>query len=149
MRYYCVRMGGIIVSAWAISACVASALICIPFHKLWTPGVAGTCINFRAYYVGLQIPNVLTDIFIVVIPLREVFGLTMTRTQKHILVGIFGIAALYELICLFWTCTDKHCRTVVFDIIRLVAVVELNRSSEDITSESKSMATSRGARPKA
>lgn len=54
----------------------------------------GKCFSWSAFYYGTQIPNILTDIYIVVMPLREVFGLRLTRLQKGILVGIFGIATL-------------------------------------------------------
>lgn len=85
---------GAIVLAWTLGTCLTGALACIPVYKLWTPGVEGTCIDFPAFYYGIQIPNIITDIFIVVIPIREIFGLGFTKMQKYSLVAIFGIATL-------------------------------------------------------
>lgn len=85
--------GGFVL-AWTLAVCFTGALACIPIHKIWTPGIDGHCIDWAPFYYGIQIPNILTDIFIVIIPLRQVFELQMTKVQKNILVGIFGIAAL-------------------------------------------------------
>lgn len=85
---------GTFVSAWAVAVCIVGGLACIPARKLWNPQIEGTCMKWAPLYLGIQIPNIVTDIFVVVIPLREVFGLTMIKMQKIILVGIFGIAGL-------------------------------------------------------
>lgn len=89
-----VQICGCLVLAWTIAVTIANSLTCIPVQRLWDFSIDGTCFSFSAFYYGIQIPNILTDIYIVVIPLREVFGLTLTGPQKGILVGIFGIATL-------------------------------------------------------
>lgn len=112
--------GGIVL-LWTVAVCITGAIACLPVYKIWTPGIEGTCINWAAFYYGMQIPNILTDIYIVVIPIREIFGLGLTSVQKYSLMGIFGIATL----------------TIVFDVVRLVVMIEFSQSKEDFTSKSK------------
>ncbi|KAL3452696.1 hypothetical protein BJX65DRAFT_292705 [Aspergillus insuetus] len=81
------------------------------------PTVPGACIDLAQFYYGLQIPNIVTDAIILVMPLRVVWNLKMPRTQRILLMAIFLLGVL----------------TLIFDIIRLVALIELSNSGPDIT----------------
>lgn len=124
--------GGLVV-AWTIAVTIANSFTCIPLQRVWNFRMPGKCFDWSAFYYGIQIPNILTDVYIVAIPLREVFGLRLTRPQKGVLVGIFGIATLYVTMLLQFGLSDLLRRTIVFDVIRLVAMLEFNASHEDIT----------------
>ena len=63
-------------------------------EKIWNPQLPGKCIGLEAFYYGAQIPNVLTDIFIIVIPIHENYQLELPLGQKLSLIGIFGLAGL-------------------------------------------------------
>lgn len=58
------------------------------------PTKPGNCINMVSFYYGLQIPNVITDAVILIIPLKEVVGLDLPANQK---VGIALTCALWLL----------------------------------------------------
>lgn len=85
--------GGVIM-AWIVAVFIANSLACIPVQRIWNLTTDGKCFSWSAFYYGIQIPNILTDVYIVIVPLRKVFGLNLTRLQKGILLGIFGIAIL-------------------------------------------------------
>ncbi|KAE8355444.1 hypothetical protein BDV28DRAFT_146119 [Aspergillus coremiiformis] len=112
-----VHLVGSIVLLWCIAVCLVGAMTCIPFRKLWEPLVPGRCINLSQFYYGLQIPNILTDAVILVMPLRVVWNLQVPKAQKILLSGIFLLGLL----------------TLIFDIVRLVAMVELSSAGTDIT----------------
>lgn len=112
-----VQIGFAVVGVWAIATCVTGALICIPVQKMWMPQIEGACLDIAQFYYGIQIPNILTDIYIILVPIHEVYKLDLPKVQKLSLVCIFGLAVL----------------TVIFDIIRLVAMVELSQSTEEVT----------------
>lgn len=80
--------------AWVVAVVIANSLACVPVQRIWNFTIEGKCFSWPGFYYGTQIPNILTDVYIIVIPLREVFGLSLTRLQKGVLVGIFGIATL-------------------------------------------------------
>ncbi|KAL3493997.1 hypothetical protein BJX62DRAFT_234855 [Aspergillus germanicus] len=106
-----------VVILWCIGVFFVSAVVCVPFRKLWEPTVSGACIDLAQFYYGLQIPNIVTDAIILVMPLRIVWNLKMPRTQRILLMGIFMLGVL----------------TLIFDIIRLVALIELSNSGPDTT----------------
>lgn len=83
-----------LVLTWLVAIYITNLVACVPVFKDWESGAAHVRLNWRGFYYGMQIPNILTDIFIVVMPIREVFSLRLTKIQKAILVGIFGIAML-------------------------------------------------------
>lgn len=45
-------------------------LQCVPVKAAWEPEVVGKCINIYGVYVGQAVPNVLTDVIILVLPLQ-------------------------------------------------------------------------------
>ncbi|KAE8395882.1 integral membrane protein [Aspergillus alliaceus] len=110
---------GLIVILWCLAVCLVGAMTCIPFRKLWQPQVPGRCINLAQFHYGLQIPNILTDAVILVMPMRVVWSLQVSRARKIILSGIFLLGLV----------------TLIFDIVRLVAMVEVSEAGSDITYE--------------
>ena len=87
--------------------------------KLWSldPTTPGTCIDIVKFYYGLQIPNILTDLLIIVVPIREVMLLDLTKKLK---VGALTMLSLGII-------------TLIFDIVRLVAMLDLQSAGSDFT----------------
>ncbi|KAK1141820.1 hypothetical protein N8T08_008485 [Aspergillus melleus] len=112
-----VNIIGSVVILWAYGVCLVGALTCIPFRKLWDPAIPGGCIDLPKFYYGLQIPNIVTDAIILAMPMKVVWNLHVPKTQKVALSGIFLLGFL----------------TLIFDIIRLVAMVDLSEAGNDIT----------------
>ncbi|PYH49451.1 uncharacterized protein BP01DRAFT_379019 [Aspergillus saccharolyticus JOP 1030-1] len=108
---------GCIVILWCFGCCLIGAVTCLPFRKLWEPTLPGGCINLAQFYYGLQIPNILTDAIILVLPMKAVWELQISRSQKVMLSGIFLIGTT----------------TLAFDIVRLVVMIQLSKSGGDIT----------------
>ena len=90
-----VNIVGAMVLLWCFGVCLIGAVTCIPFRKLWEPTIPGGCIDLAKFYYGLQIPNIVTDAVILVMPLRVVWDLQMKRVQKVLLTGIFMLGFLY------------------------------------------------------
>ncbi|KAE8343442.1 hypothetical protein BDV24DRAFT_161489 [Aspergillus arachidicola] len=102
---------------WALSVCVVGILLCLPVNKFWDPTVPGSCIDSAQYYYGQQIPNILTDAVLLMMPLKFVWALPISKTQRLLLSGVFVTGGL----------------TLIFDIVRLVAMINLTRSGPDVT----------------
>ena len=68
-------------------------MACLPIHKSWdvTGAVAGTCINMYRYYYGLQIPNIITDFAILVLPFNEIYKLRLPWVQIAQIGGVLGL----------------------------------------------------------
>ncbi|KAJ5457865.1 hypothetical protein N7475_009253 [Penicillium sp. IBT 31633x] len=114
---YAVNAVSMIVILWAACGIVAGCFTCIPTEKLWHPMLEGGCMNLSKFYYGLQIPNIATDAIILVMPMHIVWSLPISKAQKLGLSGIFILGLL----------------TLIFDIIRLVVLIDLSRQGDDIT----------------
>ncbi|KAI1504732.1 hypothetical protein F5X99DRAFT_432503 [Biscogniauxia marginata] len=69
---------------------------CIPLHKTWdaTGMVQGYCFNATAFFYFTSSFNILTDVWILVLPIRTLNKLQIPRNQRFVLFGVFGIAGL-------------------------------------------------------
>ncbi|KAE8153804.1 hypothetical protein BDV25DRAFT_136554 [Aspergillus avenaceus] len=102
---------------WAVSVCVVGVVLCLPVNKFWDRAVEGTCLDPAKYYYGQQIPNIVTDVVLLIMPMKPVWSLPISRTQRILLSGVFVVGGL----------------TLIFDIVRLTAMIELTQSGPDIT----------------
>ena len=84
----------IFVVVWTVAIYVAGALLCIPVNKFWDRSVEGTCIDVAKFYYAQQIPNIISDFVILVMPLKVVWGLPIGKSQKFLLSGVFLIGGL-------------------------------------------------------
>ncbi|GLI74266.1 hypothetical protein PoHVEF18_002503 [Penicillium ochrochloron] len=112
-----VKIVSMIIILWAACGILAGCFTCIPTEKLWNPMIPGGCMDLGKFYYGLQIPNIVTDAVILVMPMHTVWGLPISRAQKTGLSIIFVLGFL----------------TLIFDIVRLVSLVELSKAGDDIT----------------
>jgi hypothetical protein len=102
---------------WALGIFLVGALMCLPVQKFWKPSIEGSCIDPAKFYYGQQIPNILTDLIILIMPLKVVWALPISKTQRLLLSGVFMVGGL----------------TLIFDIVRLVAMIEFTKAGPDIT----------------
>ncbi|RHZ64506.1 hypothetical protein CDV55_106260 [Aspergillus turcosus] len=108
---------GAFVILWALAIFMVGALLCLPVQKFWQPSIEGSCIDPAKFYYGQQIPNILTDLVILIMPLKVVWALPIAKTQRLLLSGVFMVGGL----------------TLIFDIVRLVAMIESTKAGPDIT----------------
>ncbi|KAF3765113.1 hypothetical protein M406DRAFT_340580 [Cryphonectria parasitica EP155] len=85
---------GSIVIAWCIAIVLVSIFQCDPIEKAWIPWMTtGTCINLRASFIGNGVPNILTDVAILAMPVKQVWHLHATMAQKISLLCTFGLGS--------------------------------------------------------
>ncbi|KAM3069670.1 hypothetical protein ACMFMG_010390 [Clarireedia jacksonii] len=98
---------GILSVAWCIAIIMVSLFQCVPMQKIWDPTLEGHCINLKASFVGNAIPNILTDVAILALPMKQVWNLQTGVLQKAqisfvILLGSFVIfTSIYRFTTLF------------------------------------------------
>ncbi|KAH8590506.1 hypothetical protein B0O99DRAFT_464231, partial [Bisporella sp. PMI_857] len=98
---------GCITIAWAIAVLLISIFQCTPIRKTWLPTLPyGHCINLKACFMGNALPNILTDIAILSLPIPQVWGLHTSVSRKIsltivFLLGSFVIgASIYRFVTL-------------------------------------------------
>lgn len=83
-----------VVLAWQIAIIAGYTWECRPIQKAWDTMVPGTCIDLKKLWLGNAIPNIITDIVIIIIPLPLIWKLHLPRFQRLLLCGVFLTGAL-------------------------------------------------------
>ncbi|KAL8824775.1 MAG: hypothetical protein Q9191_004828 [Dirinaria sp. TL-2023a] len=93
-----------VVVAWWIAILLVSIFSCNPVNGFWDKTYTKSkCINTKKFFVGNAVPNIVTDIVILTLPLREVWRLNTQRHQKialsitFLLGGFVVVASLVRL----------------------------------------------------
>lgn len=76
--------------------CIATTLgQCTPLEKAWdvTRMLPGNCINTTVFFYSTSGFNILTDIWILLLPIPTLRSLKVSRHSRHVLYGIFGVGA--------------------------------------------------------
>jgi hypothetical protein len=79
---------------WAVSVCVVGTMLCLPVNKFWDSSVEGSCLDAATFYYGMQIPNIITDTVLLVMPMKFVWALPISKAQRLLLSGVFIVGGL-------------------------------------------------------
>ncbi|OQE04603.1 hypothetical protein PENVUL_c031G07954 [Penicillium vulpinum] len=84
----------VFISLWLAAMEIGLGLECIPIESVWDADVEGACINLVAFSYFTNITNLITDIWVFLLPLPIIFGLHISRRRKFEIAGIFAIGLL-------------------------------------------------------
>ncbi|OAQ67690.2 hypothetical protein VFPPC_04045 [Pochonia chlamydosporia 170] len=74
---------------WWTSILAVCIFQCNPIKKAWLPWIEGTCINLKGSFIGNAIPNILTDVVMLCMPVRQVWKMHIALLQKLSLCFMF------------------------------------------------------------
>ncbi|GAM90031.1 hypothetical protein ANO11243_080710 [Dothideomycetidae sp. 11243] len=97
-----------IVLATSVAGTLVCLTECIPLNKLWNPSVPGTCVNLSAFYRYIGMPNIVSDVVMLLLPLRSIWKLNMPLRDKTgvlltLLTGSLGLIVAVIRQVLFFT----------------------------------------------
>lgn len=76
----------IVILQWLAVGVIVWLAICRPFRFKWEKTIDGKCGDLIASYRYFSIPNILTDILILMLPVSTIWRMQVSKVQK---VGIF------------------------------------------------------------
>ncbi|KAJ5331241.1 hypothetical protein N7476_001024 [Penicillium atrosanguineum] len=79
---------------WIAAMEIGLGLQCVPVAKAWDPNVKGDCLNLVAFSYFTNITNLVTDIWVFLLPVPIILRLHIDRKRKLELAGIFTIGLL-------------------------------------------------------
>lgn len=82
---------------WFLAAVIADLLYCIPIRHFWEPFGEGSCFNFAAFFLAMEIVDLLLDVVIICLPIRPILGLHLSLRRRLALLAIFLLGALWVL----------------------------------------------------
>ncbi|EFQ34111.1 uncharacterized protein GLRG_09255 [Colletotrichum graminicola M1.001] len=115
-----------VVMAWCIAVLLVSIFQCIPTHAFWdrydpvnpmSPTEFYCGVNVNMFFNANSIPNIITDAFVVMLPIPYVLSLQMSKPQKLALLGVFLLGTFVTII----------------SMVRLHTILSVDLKSPDIT----------------
>ncbi|KAH6633054.1 hypothetical protein C7974DRAFT_163968 [Boeremia exigua] len=91
---------GAIVVLWAVIFNFLFIFLCDPIAQQWTVARVGHCMDQILLLKCLIMTNLVTDLFIVVLPIRSVWQLQMRKTEKFAVLACFGLGGACVFISL-------------------------------------------------
>lgn len=85
---------GSTVVGWWLAIVLVSIFQCHPIWGAWRPWDGGVCINLRSSFIGNAIPNILSDIAILCMPVHQVVKLRVNAMQKSLILFMFLLGSL-------------------------------------------------------
>ena len=85
---------GLFVGAYSGIQTVAPVIQCVPLSMVWDSHVKGHCLNVGLAATILAAFNVLTDVFILVLPMPLLWRLQMEFREKLPIIGMFLLGGL-------------------------------------------------------
>lgn len=80
--------------AWCLAVVLVSIFQCKPIDKVFDPSIiTGHCLDNTKFFIGNAVPNIVTDILILCLPLYEIKKLNLPRGQRAMLSSIFLLGA--------------------------------------------------------
>lgn len=87
---------GAIVAGNGVAGIVASLSSCRPFSARWDPSLfISNCIDAPRFWQGVSIPNVITDVVILLLPFPIVWSIQLDLKQRLALSDVFLLGSLY------------------------------------------------------
>lgn len=81
--------------AWGVGITVTLALACRPIAAFWDGTVKGKCLNLVTFTYFTNISNLITDIWIFLMPVPTIWHLQLQTKKKLLLCLIFSIGLAY------------------------------------------------------
>ena len=79
----------------AIAFFLAVSLQCIPVSSTWDLSAEGKCINSTAMIYAGAVCSIFEDIFLILLPVRELLALNISSRQKLLVIFMFALGSLF------------------------------------------------------
>ncbi|PLB47410.1 hypothetical protein P170DRAFT_388957 [Aspergillus steynii IBT 23096] len=91
-------VAGSLVTGWFVSSYLTTIFQCTPIPKAWNTTLPGKCIDQYQWYLGTAVLSCLTDFYILLLPIRRIWALQMSRRRRAYLLAAFFLT--YSVILL-------------------------------------------------
>lgn len=92
--YVAVRILATVNGLWYVACTLALCLQCNPPRKAWNPLIKGHCINTDAFVIAAEIPEILLDFSIMILPISLLRRLQLSMRRKINIGIIFAVGGL-------------------------------------------------------
>lgn len=117
-----------LVMAWFLAVIVLDFAQCKPIEGNWEllRDPPAKCISQKNFFIGISVPNIITDVAILCLPVNKVWQLQMSRKLKAAISGLFLLGGLYYSQHPIQLCFADSCSVVIFSILRFVYLFKID-----------------------
>ncbi|KAJ5772747.1 hypothetical protein N7457_007643 [Penicillium paradoxum] len=117
IKIACIVLGSLSV-AWAIAIILVSIFQCTPIARAWDVSIPGHCIDLKGSFIGNAVPNVVTDILMLCLPVRVVWRLHASLTHRLSVIAIFmlGSFVIFTSVYRFSTLFDFNVADIAWTL---------------------------------
>ncbi|KAJ6016944.1 hypothetical protein N7451_000323 [Penicillium sp. IBT 35674x] len=73
---------GVVTVAWIIVITCMNVIQCAPVERAWNTSIPGACIDARDLFIATSVPNIVTDIATIILPMQSVWKAKATITHR-------------------------------------------------------------------
>ena len=89
-----IRMLIVVICLFYTALTVAKICQCIPRTRIWDKSIPGTCINLHKLLISSGMFNTASDICILLVPLKGVWNLQVSRRRKIAIYAVFTVGVM-------------------------------------------------------
>jgi hypothetical protein len=93
MVRWCQILGGLII-AWNVGDIIGGFLICRPLAKNWDFTIPGTCGSHPKFYFAMGMINIISDAFLIGLPMPYIYDLRMPLRKKLVAGGLLSVGVM-------------------------------------------------------
>ncbi|KAH9204281.1 hypothetical protein DL95DRAFT_255163, partial [Leptodontidium sp. 2 PMI_412] len=107
-----------VVGAWYVASTLVTAFQCVPVAAIFDASLRpdANCVELQAFFFGVSIPNILSDLFLIILPIPSIWRLKIPSNQRGYVAGFFLLGSF----------------VLIASIIRLYYIVTLDLSNFSI-----------------
>ncbi|KAI1136502.1 hypothetical protein F5Y05DRAFT_110213 [Hypoxylon sp. FL0543] len=93
LMFICTRFLAAFVIMWGLALTLVSIFSCNPIRGFWDIDIGAKCIDTQWFFIGNSIPNIIADICLLCLPMRDVWTLQLGVRSKIIISGLFALGS--------------------------------------------------------
>lgn len=82
---------GLFIILWNVGNILGGLLICRPLARNWDFAIPGTCGSQINYYFSMGVINIITDIFLIALPMPYLYRLNLETRKKALSMALLSI----------------------------------------------------------
>lgn len=85
----------VIIILFYVITTLIKVLECLPRPRIWDTSIPGTCLNISEILNASGIFNTVSDVLILLVPVKAVWNLQMKRKRKAAVIAVFTVGLMY------------------------------------------------------
>ena len=91
---WAIRVLMVILIIYYVTTAMVKTWACTPRERIWNKSIPGTCVDMPSLLNASGLFNTITDVILLLIPVKAVWKLQMSKQRKIVIVLVFTVGSL-------------------------------------------------------